>query len=556
MWHFLRALLSTKSSKSPNRVAPQARLELEPLEERQVLSVTNHGGAVLPHVEVQAMYYGSDWKTSPGYARQIGNFDNSLKSLVSGSYMDMLGNAGYGVGRGSVTPGAVDGVTLDKTKYVTDGALRASLQTEIFAGQVAAPDANRLYVIFVEDGVVVQDNVWDKDAGRYHNSIADMGGYHSAFQGQYWSSAMPYIPQTADVRYAVIPYAGGVNAFGSIVCPWLNSFDMMTLATSHEVAEAVTDPDAGYKTYGWTDDHYGEVGDIVAGQTVYLNNYAVQQIADKNDQAMTPQGAGPVHAVNFVLSKNGGLFMSGSSGLTQIASGIASVSDQGVGIEGHAMVDVVSTTGTAWQYEEGIGWTRLADGVKMAKAGHGVSYVLFNDGTLKETTDAGKSWMPIDQNVTAIDAGTDRYGVNMVTEVWYGLAYEHSDSTGWHFVASNVKAVSAGQMGNIAFIHADGAASVYSEASGSTFFVASGVAQITAGTDENGKLLTEVLFANGDLWELHANGWWASLDGSVTSISKAHAGVLDAVFSWGYAYTHDDASGFYCLASTPNTAAV
>jgi hypothetical protein len=41
------------------------------LEERQVLSValsvppvTYHGGALLPHVEVQALYYGSDWNNS------------------------------------------------------------------------------------------------------------------------------------------------------------------------------------------------------------------------------------------------------------------------------------------------------------------------------------------------------------------------------------------------------------------------------------------------------------------------------------------------------------
>lgn len=72
--------------------------------------------------------------------------------------------------------------------------------------------------------------------------------------------------------------------------PWLNAFDQMTAVASHELAEAVTDPNKGYKAMGWNDDsplNGGEVGDIVANQIVYLNGNAVSRIADQNDQAMT-----------------------------------------------------------------------------------------------------------------------------------------------------------------------------------------------------------------------------------------------------------------------------
>jgi hypothetical protein len=201
----------------------------------------------------------------------------------------------------------------------------------------------------------------------------------------------------------------------------LNNFDAMTEVTSHELAEAVTDPDVGYKTLGWYDDARGEVGDIANGQTVYLNGYAVQRIADKNDQAMTPAGATPVNAVSFVLRTDGTLTMHGAGGLTFLSWGIASVSDQGIDNNGHAMVDVVTTGGLAYEYHEGSDWfhtwTYLGYGARSARAGQGVSYVLFNDGSVSEFTDATGGWKTVDTNVASIDAGTDKTGVNMVTEV-------------------------------------------------------------------------------------------------------------------------------------------
>jgi hypothetical protein len=550
MKKFLRALLSKKSAKAATPAARRVRPELEALEERQMLTVTNHGGAILSHVEVQAMYYGSDWQNNAAYHNQVGYLDGFLKSVVNSSYMDALGNAGYGVGRGTFDQGYVRPFTLDKTHYLDDSTLHAALVNSINGGNLKAPDANRLYVIFVEDNVAVQHGT--------ETSTANFLGYHGAFGATIrppGSSASTF----ADIRYAVLPYPGGSVPLTTGTVPnatrwWLNQLDTITLSASHEIAEAVTDPNVNYKTLGWYDDAHGEVGDITNAQTIYLNGYAVQRISDKNDQGMTPQGAAPVKAVNFVLTKDGTLYMSSSSGLTQIATGIASVSDQGIDRYGHAIVDTVSTNGTAKQYEEGIGWNYLSAGVKMAKAGQGVSYLLMTNGTVQETTDSGRTWTYIDSNVTAIDAGTDRYGVNMVTEIWNGQAWEHSDSTGWRYLASNVKAVSAGQMGNMAILYTNGDAAKYSEASGSTSFLVSGVAQVTAGTDENGQALTEVLLTNGKLWELHANGGWNYLDDSVTSVSKAHAGVLDAVFTWGYAYSHDDATAFHYLTANASMA--
>ena len=40
---------------------------LECLDDRLVPTVTYHGGALLPHVEVQGMYLGSDWYNISAY---------------------------------------------------------------------------------------------------------------------------------------------------------------------------------------------------------------------------------------------------------------------------------------------------------------------------------------------------------------------------------------------------------------------------------------------------------------------------------------------------------
>jgi hypothetical protein len=78
----------------------------EPLEPRLQPAVTYHGGAVLSHVEAQAVYLGSDWQSSAGQT-QAHNLDGFVGYVVNSPYFDALTQAGYGVGRGTATAGAV-----------------------------------------------------------------------------------------------------------------------------------------------------------------------------------------------------------------------------------------------------------------------------------------------------------------------------------------------------------------------------------------------------------------------------------------------------------------
>ncbi|HVC98361.1 MAG TPA: hypothetical protein VND64_32140, partial [Pirellulales bacterium] len=128
----------------------------ELLEARELLTVTYNGGALLANVEAQPVYLGSDWSTSSSLQTQIQSTNQFVSTLVNSPYMDMLNNAGYGVGRGTASAGVVDNVSINKSVSLTDAQIQSDLAAMIASGQLQAPDANRFYMVYVEPGVVVQ----------------------------------------------------------------------------------------------------------------------------------------------------------------------------------------------------------------------------------------------------------------------------------------------------------------------------------------------------------------------------------------------------------------
>src|SRR5436309_2163070 len=116
LWSRLRSLLTTTSSSGGQRKRSRRRSRIggrvlgagcvERLESREMMTVTYHGGALLTHVEAQAVYMGSDWSTNSSLVTQAANLDTYVGYLVNSTYMDMLTTAGYGVGRGTADAGA------------------------------------------------------------------------------------------------------------------------------------------------------------------------------------------------------------------------------------------------------------------------------------------------------------------------------------------------------------------------------------------------------------------------------------------------------------------
>jgi hypothetical protein len=544
----LRRLLSrpvapTRARRSPGqpRRRPGPALLLEALEDRSLPTVTFRGGALLANVEAQGVYLGNQWQNDSTASAQAGYLEGYLSSIVNSSYMDALSNAGYNVGRGSSSDGWVNPVALTSGSTLDDSTIRADLNAGISAGTLATPDANRLYVVFVEPNIVVQQG------GSTSRSFR---GYHTAYTG----------PGGNPVRYAVIAYPRGTVHNASV--SFLADIDSMTKTASHEIAEAATDPDVNYRTLAWYDSTQGgEIGDINNDRVVTLNGYVVQRVIDKTDHNMTPAGATANAAMSFVLTGNGQLYKAAGGTLTLLASGIQSVSDQSIDNQGHVMVDVVTTGGAAREYHDGAGFTTVRSGAAAAVSGQGVSFVLTTGGSVYEYDDSNGQSTLVGNNAAAINAGTDKVGVDTVGILSSdGTAQTHSDASGSHTIASNVASLSVGEQGFVSYLSADGSAYLFSEATGATTSLDSGVSQVTLGTDETGAYLIELLYADGTAQEYRAStGTWSAVwsdpsTDTVSALSKARLGLVDVVFGSGDAYEHT-ADGFTTLLNSGTTAA-
>jgi hypothetical protein len=176
--------------------------------------------------------------------------------------MDMLG--GYRVGRGRFADAGIIDNGLASGQSVDDTQIQQMLNNDITQGLLQPPTNNRLYVVYTAPDVVVT-------AGG-ENSLRNFYGYHNAFIGL---SGKP-------IYYAVIAHPAGNGDFGT-----LNDFDTLTKATSHEVADGVTNPGAfvGFDPGGWFGDfpNFGadqEIADV-ANDTSHLgtlSGYVIQGV--------------------------------------------------------------------------------------------------------------------------------------------------------------------------------------------------------------------------------------------------------------------------------------
>jgi hypothetical protein len=221
---WLRACFApAQRSQAPARTVRPA---LEGLSERIMPSVSYHGGPVLEHVDAHTVFYGQNWNTSDSYGIGRAYLDQYVSDITQSPYMAMLGE--YGVGRGSF--GGYDNVTdsSSPTTTVQDSQIQTMLQIQILQGNLPWERGQQLYIVYLAPGVVSQyDQV---------SSFSPTGtlGHHGSF-------VMPNPsgwPQP--VYYAVIEHPS-VWPSGNLT--GLSTTQQLTEVTSHELAEAATDPD-------------------------------------------------------------------------------------------------------------------------------------------------------------------------------------------------------------------------------------------------------------------------------------------------------------------------
>jgi Bacterial Ig-like domain (group 3) len=260
--------------------------QVEALEDRQVPTVSFFGGNLLPHVQAQALYLGNEFSSAPAKT-ETATLDAFLKDITGGPYMQALTRAGYHVGPGSAVAGAIDPTSLTVGSTISDAFIRSRLQADVNSGLLQAPNSNTLYVVYVEPDVAVNLGLGQ---GTTQQGIL---GYHTAFAST----------NGAPIRYAVVVSPGGA-AHNSVLPEATTTLDQQTAVTSHELAEAVTDPDVNSNVnqgrLGWFDTQRGEIGDITENNPnafVRLDGNLVQEVADRNDQLLPIFAAPPSNPI-------------------------------------------------------------------------------------------------------------------------------------------------------------------------------------------------------------------------------------------------------------------
>jgi len=227
------------------------RPTFELLEDRNLMTVVYGGGPLLEHVQIETVFYGQQWYNDPGLYQSTGTIDGYFADITRSSYMDLLNE--YDVGRGNFLDGVINLGNPPRGSVVDDTEIQTMLDTGIHRGYFDAPTPNQLYFVFTLPNVLVTAGDGD--------SQTEFLGYHSTFND----------PTLGPIYYAVIPHPiGNAEIFG------FNSFQQQTAVSSHELAEAATDPDC---QTGWQDSATGiegEIGDLATGYFGLLDGYVVQ----------------------------------------------------------------------------------------------------------------------------------------------------------------------------------------------------------------------------------------------------------------------------------------
>lgn len=256
------------------------RPRLEALEDRLVPAITYHGGPVIPHVQVDTVYYGTAWSTQPSLTANMNNLDQYFRTLTGSSYMSMLGQ--YGVGLGSfgsrdVVPATFQSYFSQFSNRVDDWQIQGMLTQEIQAGKLPTPNGSQVYAVFLPPNIM---SLYDVENGF----IGHHGTFDVTVPVREWFYIRNYglfqytFNETRHVYYVVIPNPIG-NAQGYNLS-YLTTFQQQTEIASHELAEAVTNPNCGG---GWWDSdrsslNYGnEIGDNANQNWTYFAGHVVQR---------------------------------------------------------------------------------------------------------------------------------------------------------------------------------------------------------------------------------------------------------------------------------------
>jgi hypothetical protein len=449
---------------------PSRRLSLEGLEDRVTPVVTYHGGPLLANVGVENVFYGSAWSADPTLTPVREQLNGFAGAITNSTYLDQLreySEPGHLIGRGQFLGAAVDPVSLSPGQFVSDGDIVGQLNAMIVSGQLRRPDANRLYVVYTPPDVHVR-------LPDGQDSIHDFLGYHSSFRDTFNEA----------VNYAVVVHQAGNASLGG----WgYNAFQQFTEVTSHELAEAVTDPDV---RTGWFDSalgSQGEIGDLANLDIATLNGYTVQKEWSNLQFAATGNGPFLLQAPDFrpfAMLGNGTIY--------------------------------VLDTGVLWRRDAIGNWDAFDTGVlSFALDGTNV-FALRTNGDLIYFNSASHGIL-LDTQVQAIAGSGGGYVFDLDTDGNLITQYGDSASHGI-LLDTGVQAIAGSGGGYVFDLHTDGSLiTQYGDSASHGLLLDTGVQSFVLGP---GGYTVDVLKTDGDLYQHQASDWTVStlLDQGVVEI--------------------------------------
>ena len=233
-------------------------------------NISYHGGKLIDNVKIEPIFLkdSSTGTTSP-YKSTIDSFFTSITSdQFIASMLSAYSVGSYTIGNGSKGNDDVNvPVSCDTTAAgfasISDLNIQNVISQQINLGNTAPTTANTLYFVFTPPGDAVGDNV-------NGNSVNGFLGYHADF-----------LNGSTDTLYAVIPDPSAPtdrtleNSIASGGWGFTNA-QQVTAVSSHEMAEAITDPTTPAAWYNTPLGFSGEIGDLAAGQTYTLDGFMTQ----------------------------------------------------------------------------------------------------------------------------------------------------------------------------------------------------------------------------------------------------------------------------------------
>jgi hypothetical protein len=219
--------------------------------------LTDHGGPEIAVASFFAIYYNSQVANSAGtqgnqtLRAEVNAFVHGFSNTKDYAQSDQ--DANYSIvqqyGNAATNPLLVwggDYVDLSSPggNTLSDSKVRSYLAS-LFGTPIGAPDPQRIYGIYFPSGVKIT-----LQGGA---SCSSFCGYHGHFSYH-----------GTDVKYAVFPYTD----CRACSMPGKGIADILTIVTSHEIREAVTDPDLN----SWYDASGYEADDKCAWHNLYQTN--------------------------------------------------------------------------------------------------------------------------------------------------------------------------------------------------------------------------------------------------------------------------------------------